>query len=159
MQAARGIARKTQAAGRDWPGMDGIIGFRLRMAQLAVFQDFLDSFAAENAELRPAEFTVLLLLAASPGRKQAEIAETLAIKPANFVALANRLQSRGLIERRKDHADRRAHLLRLSERGLRFIGDMTGIWRKHEQRMIGRLGGQRAADRLVKLLQKLSPPA
>ena len=44
------------------PPMDTIIGYKLRRAQLYVFQDFIASFA--KLKLRPAEFSVLTLIAA-----------------------------------------------------------------------------------------------
>src|SRR5690606_1470242 len=52
-----------------------IVGYRLRRAQLSVFQRFMATFEALN--LRPAEYSVLALIADNPGRKQTEIAEIL----------------------------------------------------------------------------------
>ncbi|MET0169742.1 MAG: hypothetical protein ABW191_05120, partial [Aliihoeflea sp.] len=47
------------------PALDAIVGYRLRRAQLYVFQDFIDSFA--RMKLRPAEFSVLSVMARRPG--------------------------------------------------------------------------------------------
>src|SRR5262245_28513195 len=84
-----------------------VLGYKLRRAQLHVFQDFLASFS--KLKLRPAEFSVLALMAQKPGQKQSEIAETLGIKRANFVALMDGLESRGLAVRRRADTDRRSH--------------------------------------------------
>ena len=45
-----------------------LIGYRLRRAQLSVFQRFLAVF--DELKLRPAEYSVLVLIADNPGRKQ-----------------------------------------------------------------------------------------
>lgn len=137
--------------------MDRIIGYKLRRAQLFVFQDFLRTFA--GMELRPADFSVLALIAARPGRKQTEIAEQLGIKRANFVALMDGLEQRGLAERRKATTDRRSHSLHLTAEGTRFVESMTKVWQEHEGRMIARLGGEEERDRLIALLDRLVDPS
>ncbi|MEZ0303592.1 MAG: MarR family winged helix-turn-helix transcriptional regulator, partial [Hyphomicrobiaceae bacterium] len=83
-----------------------LVGYRLRRAQLSVFQRFLMVF--EKMGLRPAEYSVLVLVADNPGRKQTAIAEVLGIKRANFVTLVHGLEERGLVERRPAAGDNRA---------------------------------------------------
>ena len=87
--------------------VSGIVGYRLRRAQMHVFQQFNLHFA--EFDLRPAEFSVLALIADNPGSKQTEIAHALGIKRANFVALISGLDARGLTERRLLAGDRRSH--------------------------------------------------
>lgn len=137
----------------DMLSLERIIGYKLRRAQLAVFQDFLDSFS--QMELRPAEFSVIAIVARNPGLKQAAIAQMLAIKPANLVALIDGLQKRSLIERRKGDTDRRTYALFLTDAGERFVARMFGTWRQHEDRLIERLGGTAERDRLLDLLDRL----
>lgn len=138
--------------------MDMIIGYKLRRAQLCVFQDFLRTFT--RMKLRPAEFSVLALIAETPGQKQTEIAEHLGIKRANFVALMDGLERRGLAERRKADTDRRSHSLHLTPQGARFVRKMTVVWQAHEKRLVERLGGPAEKDRLIALLDRLvdQPP-
>lgn len=135
------------------PAMQEIIGYQLRRAQLVVFQDFLDTFS--QIKLRPAEFSVLTLIAQTPGQKQTEIAEQLGIKRANFVALMDGLEKRGLAERRKAEADKRSHSLHLTPEGVEFTRKMVTLWNTHEQRMIDRLGGAAERDTLLALLDRL----
>lgn len=135
------------------PEMGVIIGYQLRRAQLAVFQDFIETFA--KMKLRPAEFSVLALIARKPGQKQTEIAEQLGIKRANFVALMDGLEQRGLAERRKAQGDKRSHSLHLTPEGVRFAAKMTATWNTHEQRLIDRLGGVEERDALLRLLDRL----
>jgi DNA-binding MarR family transcriptional regulator len=141
------------AAAAGIPDMSSIIGYALRRAQLAVFQDFIDSFS--RLKLRPAEFSVLTLIARTPGQKQSEIAEQLGIKRANFVALMDGLERRGLAERRKVEGDKRSHSLHLTTEGVRFVDRMSRVWTEHEQRLVDQLGGEDQRDTLLALLRKL----
>ncbi|WP_157016370.1 MarR family winged helix-turn-helix transcriptional regulator [Mesorhizobium xinjiangense] len=135
------------------PALGDIIGYKLRRAQLMVFQDFIESFS--QLKLRPAEFSVLAIIATQPGLKQSEIAGMLGIKRANFVALMDGLEKRGLAERRKADGDRRSHSLHLTAEGARFVKKMSAVWQGHEDRLIARLGGAEERDRLITLLDRL----
>ena len=135
------------------PPMAAIIGYKLRRAQLVVFQDFIETFA--RMKLRPAEFSVLTLIATTPGQKQSEIAAQLGIKRANFVALMDGLEKRKLAERRKAEGDKRSHSLHLTPEGVRFVEKMVAVWNTHETRMVERLGGVEERDKLLGLLDRL----
>ena len=135
------------------PEMESIIGYKLRRAQLAVFQDFIHSFA--KLKVRPAEFSVLTLIARTPGLKQTEVAEALGIKRANFVALMDGLEARGLAVRRKGDVDKRSHALHLTPEGVNFLKKIMAVWTEHENRFIDKLGGSGERDRLIELLDRL----
>ncbi|WP_421953202.1 MarR family winged helix-turn-helix transcriptional regulator [Pelagibacterium sp.] len=130
-----------------------IVGYRLRRAQLSVFQRFLATF--ETLDLRPAEYSALTLIGDNPGRKQTEIAEILGIKRANFVALINGLEGRGLTERRAAHGDRRANALYLTADGERFLARARSVQDDFEADCVARLGGAKARDTLLDLLSRL----
>lgn len=152
-RARQGAKDSGDAAIGELPVMGNIIGYKLRRAQLHVFQDFMSTFAKQK--LRPAEFSVLTLIANAPGQKQTEIAAKLGIKRANFVALMDGLERRGLAERRKAETDRRSHSLHLTEDGVRFVKKMMTIWSEHEGRLVDRLGGPVERDRLIALLDRI----
>lgn len=135
------------------PAMTAVVGYKLRRAQLFVFQDFLRTFT--RLKLRPADFSVLTLIADKPGQKQSDIAAQLGIKRANFVALMDNLEQRGLAERRKGDIDRRSHSLHLTPEGERFAVKMAEVWQQHESRMVEKLGGPEERDRLIELLDRL----
>lgn len=130
------------------------IGYWLRRAQQTVLHDFSETFAPYD--LRPAEFSLLMLLARQPGIKQSDAAEILGIQRANFVALVDALQQRGLAERRKPDSDRRVQALYLTRQGTDFVVETSGKWRQHESRMISRLGSVDDRDQLVELLTRLA---
>ena len=130
-----------------------LVGYALRRAQLAVFQDFYATFA--EFDIRPTQFSVLTVLRHNPGRRQSQIADALGIKRANFVALFDGLRTRGLAERRPAPDDRRAHALYLTEAGAALLDELAAPLARHEGRFIARLG---AADmqRLLTLLHRIT---
>ncbi|UYO01241.1 MAG: winged helix-turn-helix transcriptional regulator [Devosia sp.] len=132
----------------------GIVGYRLRRAQLNVFQQFLTAF--EQMQLRPAEYSVLVLIDDNPGRKQTEIAEVLGIKRANLVTLVHGLEDRGLVERIPSAADKRANALHLTPAGDAFLARAKAIHDGLEQDIVARLGGPEVREHLLELLDRLS---
>lgn len=137
----------------ELPCTTSLLDFKLRRAQLLAFQDFSESLA--KLKLRPAEFSVLAMIARNPGQKQTTIAESLGIKRANFVFLMDSIEARGLAERRKETQDRRSHSLHLTEEGTHFVKHMTELWHEHDNRIVTRLGGRENLDRLSELLDQL----
>ena len=131
-----------------------IIGYRLRRAQLNVFQQFLAAF--DKMKLRPAEYSVLALIADNPGRKQTEIAQVLGIKRANFVTMVHGLEGRGLVARVAATGDRRANALHLTQEGTRFLEEARAMHDALEQELVDRLGGPEARESLLALLDRLS---
>ncbi|MHA6300045.1 MarR family winged helix-turn-helix transcriptional regulator [Devosia sp. CAU 1758] len=131
----------------------GAIGYRLRRAQLSVFQKFLAIF--EELKLRPAEYSVLVLIADNPGRKQTEIAEVLGIKRANFVTLVHGLEERGLVQRVPSAHDKRANALHLTPEGTAFLVIAQARHAALEAETVDRLGGPAARAQLLKLLDRL----
>ncbi len=132
----------------------GAMGYRLRRAQLNVFQKFLSVFDA--LKLRPAEYSVLVMIGDNPGRKQTEIAEVLGIKRANFVTLVHGLEERGLVERVPSLADKRANALHLTADGVAFLAHARSMHDALEAELVARLGGAEARDQLLALLSRLT---
>jgi DNA-binding MarR family transcriptional regulator len=114
------------------------IGYQLRRAQLAVFDDFIRSFAEHN--IRPSQYGVLTAIDRNPGSSQAAIAQSLAIKRSNFVKLIDEFERRKLVVRRQVASDRRANALYLTKAGQTAVEQYHGIRTAHEAR-IGALVG------------------
>lgn len=130
-----------------------MIGYALRRAQLAVFDDFIASLAELN--LRPAQFSVLLLLDRAPGSTQSAVAESLGIKRANFVAMMDELEDRGLAERTVSPSDKRSHAIFLTENGRKTLDRARALAQRHENRQIAKLGDG-GVEALLMLLGKLA---
>ena len=130
-----------------------IVGYRLRRAQIAVFQQFSARFG--DYDLRPAEYSALALIEANPGSKQIEIAKALGIKRANFVALINGLAARGLVERRQPAEDKRSQALHLTVQGAEQMAVFNEVQAEFEAYCVEKLGGAAARDQLMDLLARL----
>lgn len=133
------------------PGiLPGLLGYRLRLAQQAVFRDF----AASVSEVSPGRLGVLLLIEANPGVTQGRLARAVALERSTMVGVVDTLEARGLIERRRG-SDRRTNGLWLTRTGRALLGRLKHRIKVHEDRVAARLS---AAERkaLLSLLEKLS---
>ena len=81
----------------DYGRLDQSLGYVLRRAQLAVFKIFQAMFKA--LDITPAQCSVLLIIEKNPGLTQTQVSDALGIKRANFVALFDGLEARGLAQR------------------------------------------------------------
>ena len=62
-----------------------------------------------------AQWTILVNLERAPGLLQKELAEILEVEPITVARLVDRLEARGMVERRGDPADRRCWRLHLTD--------------------------------------------
>jgi DNA-binding MarR family transcriptional regulator len=125
-------------------------GFVLRLAQLAVFGDFIA--ACRRFDIRPAQYSVLTVIEHNPGINQTELSGALAIKRANLVGMIDELEARGLAQRRRAAADRRTFGMFLTDRGTAVIAKLHATVREHERRVTRRLG-RSARGQLFALLR------
>ncbi|EKS33470.1 MarR family winged helix-turn-helix transcriptional regulator [Afipia clevelandensis] len=134
--------------------LSGFLGYSLKRAQLRIFEDFIGCVAP--LQLTPAQFSVLMLVEANPGRNQTEIASTLGILRPNFVALLDELESRDLCVRSRSSNDRRSHILRLTEKGRAvLLRARKLIETRHEARLRELLGNENR-DLLLTMLSKIA---
>ena len=119
--------------------LSDFLGYSLKRAQLRIFDDFIGCVAA--LQLTPAQFSVLMLVEANPGRNQTEIASTLGILRPNFVAMLDELESRDLCVRVRSNSDRRSHILKLTDKGRAVLSRARKlIETRHEARLKDLLG-------------------
>jgi len=134
------------------PGaLPGLLGYRLRLAQQAVFRDF----AASVQGLSPGRVGLLVYIDANPGVTQSRLAEAAERDRSTMVGVLDQLEARGLIERRRG-TDRRTNGLWLTRNGRALLGRALQAIARHERRISARLS---AAERrqLLALLDKISP--
>ncbi len=132
------------------PGLlSGLLGYRLRVAQQAVFRDFARSIP----EASPGRVGILLLIDANPGVTQSRLAQAVGIDRSTMVGVLHALQARELIERRRGE-DRRTNGLWLTRTGRELVASLKQRIRTHERRVASRLS---AAERtqLLAMLEKL----
>ena len=116
--------------------LDDILGFHLRMANVAIYQDY--TAAMGDIGLTQKQFAVLELIAANPRVSQIDIANQLSMDRATMMALVNRLESRLLLERQPSPVDRRRQELLLTEAGADILKQARNIQQQHELRFTAR---------------------
>ena len=152
---AAGSARAASAT-IDLGHLPDLIGYMLRRAQLAVFQDFARTYAKFG--IRPAQYAVLTIIERNPGLKQKDVSEALGIKRANFVAMCDELEKLGLAMRRQVATDRRSYALHLTRKGELLMKKLHAANQEHEARLISEIGKE-GRDRLIPLLAALARSA
>ena len=98
---------------------------------------------------------VLVRLAENDGRSQQAIAELLGVNPTRMVFLTDELEKLGLVERRRNPADRRSHALYLTEAGTAMLARVREVTRAHEAAITAGLSAEER-DQLTALLQHLA---
>jgi MarR family transcriptional regulator, transcriptional regulator for hemolysin len=71
-----------------------------------------------------AQWTILLNLERQPGLLQKELAEVLEVEPITVARLVDRLEARGMVERRADPTDRRCWRLHLTDQSRPLMAEI-----------------------------------
>ena len=133
------------------PGiLPGLLGYRLRLAQQALFRDF----AATVGELSPGRVGILLLIEANPGVSQSRLAQAVSLERSTMVGVLHTLERQRLVERRRGE-DRRTNGLRLTAEGRALAGKLKRRIQRHERRVAERLSATER-EQLLSLLAKLT---
>jgi DNA-binding MarR family transcriptional regulator len=127
-----------------------LIGYRLRLAQQAVFRDF----AASVPGVSPGRIGMLLLVEANPGVTQSRLAQAVGRDRSTMVGVLDQLEAKGLIERRKGE-DRRTNGLWLTRAGRAMLARAKRAIAVHERRVASRLSAAERV-RLLELLARIS---
>lgn len=130
-------------------GLDKHVGFMLRLAQVAVFRGLLS--ALKPLDLRVTDFSVLLVIGATPGLKQQEIGRALHIQRPNLVTIIDQLEGRGLVHRGAVPGDRRAYALSLTEDGAAVLAKAKSAHERHNRKIVAALGDLDEAQMLAAL--------
>jgi len=139
---------------RDAPlrpgGLPGLLGYRLRVAQQAVFRDY----ASSVGEVSPGRVGILFLIEANPGVTQSRLARAVHLDRSTMVGVVDVLEDRGLIERRRGE-DRRTNGLWLTRGGRGLVERLKARIELHERRVASRLTNAERTQ-LIVLLEKLA---
>ena len=117
------------------------LGYVLRRLQIWVFQDFIQTLG--TMKLRPAQYSVLLIIEANPGRSQAAIGQTLGIERARLTRLLHELERRKWISRRASGSDARSYSLYLTADGEKALAIIKSLAEQHEARLADHVGPKR----------------
>jgi MarR family transcriptional regulator, lower aerobic nicotinate degradation pathway regulator len=109
--------------------------------------------AFEAAGASPYHHAVLAVLDESPRETQATIAESLGYDSSWLVGLLDELEQAGLIERKRDPADRRRHLVSLQPAGKDKLEELRAISRAIDDEFLGGLDASERKELHELLLQ------
>ena len=98
---------------------------------------------------------MLLRLAVNQGRSQQAIAEMIGVNATRMVFLVDELEKLGLVERRRNPADRRSHALYLTSTGTATVDRVRAIAAEHEAALAaGLTAGEQ--EQLIGLLRRIA---
>lgn len=153
------MSAKKKPASKDRPKTElkldllpGLIGYQLRLAQLAVFDDFAADL--REFDISPGRFGVLVLISANPGMTQSLLASATQLDRSTMVAVIDQLEARGLVERRASPTDRRSNALVLTEGGEKLLKQLKRRIKQHEARIASAMTSSETAT-LVELLTRI----
>ena len=123
--------------------LPSLLGYVLRRAQSAVFDDFANTFAKAGEALTPGEFGLLVLVDRNAGLSQMALARALGIDRSTLVPILDRLQERGLLMRHRSPTDGRTHALALTPAGEKALARFARLVRApREAHRLAAFGGR-----------------
>ncbi len=151
--AAMVTKRRPVAAGKALAlgQLDRHLGYFVRRLQIWIFQDFIRTLAP--MKVRPAQYSVLLIVEANPGRSQAAIGQALSIERARLARMLHELERRNWVTRRANGDDARSHSLHLTADGEKALAKIKRLAERHEARLT-KLLGQTRHDQLLDRLHE-----
>lgn len=102
--------------------------FLLKRLGFAVKDKAMEAY--ERSGLHPYHHAVLAVLHEGSRETQGAIADALGYDRGQLVGLLDELEDRGLVERRRDPADRRRHIVRLTPAGKRALAKLRALARQ-----------------------------
>jgi DNA-binding MarR family transcriptional regulator len=131
-----------------------LLGYNIRRAEIALWRDF--SRTVGEGEVRPALFSLMILVEANPGIAQTDIANQLDIDKATVVGLVQRLQRRQCVVCEKSTQDRRRQGIVLTDTGQKELNKLRTEMLEHEARFTRLFSAQELAH-LFTLLRRIHP--
>ncbi|MFN7003924.1 MAG: MarR family winged helix-turn-helix transcriptional regulator [Roseinatronobacter sp.] len=101
-------------------------GFLLRMAWLQVSEKLEES--SQTVTLSAAEYTILRMIAQTPGVRQGHLAQALYIKPAAMTRIIRAFEDRALVAREIPDGDRRTVRLSIRPAGRKALDQASALF-------------------------------
>lgn len=127
-----------------------IVGFHIRLAHVAVYRHFSETFA--NLDLTQKQVSVLWLVDDHPGIAQIDVGQRLQMDRATTMTIVNRLQERGYLRRERSEQDGRKQALFLTGDGQKALDTAKACVAEHEAWLKSRF----TADEIEKLVEMLA---
>jgi DNA-binding MarR family transcriptional regulator len=131
-----------------------VLGYQLAQASISTRRLF-EKHIGSTMQLKPVEFTMLLLLLVNDDVTQKRLCATLSVSPPNLTILLDRMQQRELVTRVRSETDRRSQQIHLTRKGLALAKKAQEISLTMEHDLMRHLSPVEKAM-LIELLQKVS---
>jgi DNA-binding MarR family transcriptional regulator len=135
------------------PRPESSVAFLLVQLGFHVARRFGERLAPLGLEQRQAG--MLVRLAENDGRSQQAIAGLIGVNATRMVFLTDELERLGLVERRRNPADRRSHALHLTEAGTAMLARVKEVTAAHEAEIAASLTGAER-QQLLGLLRRIA---
>ncbi|MCZ6605986.1 MAG: MarR family transcriptional regulator [Alphaproteobacteria bacterium] len=143
------VGTSTRLADSDAPSF---LYYHLYRAQNRIAQDFADAIGPD--EITPCQFNALCHIRTHPGMSQTQLSGAIGREKSTVTPIIDRLERRGLVNRRASPSDRRTYALYLSALGETTYQRMVTTANSHDQNMQDRLTAPEL-ETLVDLLQRV----
>lgn len=152
-QTGKGALDVDLVEGIAYGALSDLLGYRLRRAQIRIYQDFLD--VMDPWSITPPRFSAMTLIRSNTGMKLTELARAMGIARSGAVEVVNSLEKLGYVRRSDSPTDRRAYALELTSQGNEVLDTATDLIKAHDARVSSRLSADER-EQLRALLDKLA---
>jgi MarR family transcriptional regulator, lower aerobic nicotinate degradation pathway regulator len=118
-------------------GLDDLPGHHIRRLQQIAVGIFMDETADVN--VTPVQFALLFAASKEAGLDQRTLASRIGLDTSTIGAVVDRLESRGLIERKVSADDRRVRLLSVTPAGKKLLQGVMPAMMRAQDRMLAPL--------------------
>jgi len=151
-RAPKPRAERAQDAKVDIGCLPRFLGYNLRRAHLCVWRKYVALIGENN--IRPGLFSALVLVGSNPGIAQIELGRHLGVDKASMVALLDRLEKAGLLDRQRSTRDRRRQGIFLTNKGVDELQSLIAQVRTLERQISNRFT-RAELDQFLGFLQRL----
>ncbi len=130
--------------------MPGHLIRRLQQVSVAVFSDRM---SAAGIDLTSVQFAALVQINEKPGIDQTTLARAIAYDKVTIGGVVDRLCQKGFVQREPSQIDRRARVLRLTDKGQQVLTEARPIVEALQSNILSRLDGEEQ-EQLFALLTK-----
>lgn len=132
--------------------LDDLLGFHIRRAQVLNFRQFHKHVA--DPSVTPTQFAMLVLIEANSGLSQVELGRLLDMDRATTMAVVDKMHSARWISKRRSRADRRKHMLSITDAGGAALQELKASVEAYERQFASGLTATESKQ-LLSLLKKL----
>ena len=132
--------------------VDDLIGYQLRLAQIASYRTFEGSL--DRYGIAPRYLGLLAIIGSHPKQPQSRLAEAISLSRSTLVAISDRLEQDGLVRRGGSPGDRRVKVVELTPDGQRVVQELIARSKRHEEQLAKGMS-QEERSTLVRLLRTM----